>query len=128
MAMSRRIRTTNLMKLRKRPSVAEPVAQFESPGLSENSNCGWSPVQNFGTSIQSPINYPCLGSHPDGTLVKLVAPMGGVFQKGYSSDLVGLPDEGDHDLLCPEPINLPTSILIDGIYVEPQWQENLWLV
>ena len=115
-------------KLRKRPSVAEPVALFESPELSENSNCGWPPVQDFGASIQSPIDYPYLGSHPEGILENHVEPMGGVFQGGYSSGLVGLPDEAHHDLLCPEPINPTTSIFIDGSYVDPQWQESLWFV
>ncbi|KAJ6020297.1 hypothetical protein N7499_003576 [Penicillium canescens] len=67
-----------------------------------------------------------LGSHPEGILENLVAPMGGDFQGSYSSGLVALPDEAHHHLLCLEPIDPTTSIFIDGSYVEPQWQESLW--
>ncbi|KAJ6038419.1 High mobility group superfamily [Penicillium canescens] len=113
-------------KARKRRSATKPVAHRDSPEISEHNSGDCPLVQDFEMGIQSPINYLRLGSHPEGILEDLVAPMGGDFQGSYSSGFFALPDEAHHHLLCLEPINPTTSIFIDGSYMEPQWQESLW--
>ncbi|KAJ5230992.1 High mobility group superfamily [Penicillium chrysogenum] len=114
-----------IRKARKRRSVTKAVAHLESSELSEYNSCDYPSVQDFEMGIQSPINYPCLGSHPGYILENLVAPMGGVLQRDRSSDLIGLPGEPHYDLLCPQSIQPLTSIFFDGSYVDPQWQ-SLW--
>lgn len=97
-------------KSRKRSSVAEPAADLQVYGHSENNAFEWSPIHGFQITTPSSISDLSWGYYAEGMQDYVVAAMRECLEGGNSSGLFGIPGSGYYSLMCPEPIEfLPSN-------------------
>ncbi|CAG8006431.1 unnamed protein product [Penicillium salamii] len=103
-------------KSRKRSSEAEPTADIQGYGLSENNANEWSSIHGFQTTTPRPINDLFLGLYAETTQDYVAVALEDCFEEGNSSGLFGIPGSGYHDLMCPDPIEFYPASCPNGDY------------